>query len=439
MPDIDLHALPLDESSAAALAKSGLDYRRVSHTAPEFSGFLHAINRGFLTEESTAEQVEDQRGVLGLRRMTGAFDVDSVQADVPVGTIDSWTMDLTMSPGRTLPMLAISGVTVAPTHRRRGIAGSMVGGELRMAAAAGFAIAALTVTESTIYGRWGFGPAVYTTDWDIAARRATWIGPRPEGRLDFLEREDLPARLAEVHDRARLNQVGEVSGWAGLWERMAGLRVGAEGARKVRAVQYSDASGSARGVLVYSLAEETEQFAAQTLTIQVLVADGDDAYAALWRFALEHDLVARVRATLCSVDEPLRWMIADQRAAQVSVIEHEWLRILDTPRALAARTYARAGVLDLSISDSLGLADGRWRLEVDEAGAARVEVLAESDAPSGATKVQLDASALGSLLLGGVKAETLRRAGRITISADAAREFDAIFAPAHPPRLSLWY
>ena len=439
MPDIDLHALPLDESSAAALAKSGLDYRRVSHTAPEFSGFLHAINRGFLTEESTAEQVEDQRGVLGLRRMTGAFDADSVQADVPVGTIDSWTMDLTMSPGRTLPMLAISGVTVAPTHRRRGIAGSMVGGELRMAAAAGFAIAALTVTESTIYGRWGFGPAVYTTDWDIAARRATWIGPRPEGRLDFLEREDLPARLAEVHDRARLNQVGEVSGWTGLWERMAGLRVGAEGARKVRAVQYSDASGSARGVLVYSLAEETEQFAAQTLTIQVLVADGDDAYAALWRFALEHDLVARVRATLCSVDESLRWMIADQRAAQVSVIEHEWLRILDTPRALAARTYARAGVLDLSISDSLGLADGRWRLEVDEAGAARVEVLAESDAPSGATKVQLDASALGSLLLGGVKAETLRRAGRITISADAAREFDAIFAPAHPPRLSLWY
>lgn len=449
MPDIDVHSVPLDADSAASLAEVGLEYRRVLHAEPAFAGFLQAINRGFLSEEATPEQIDDQRGALAPRRLTAAYDPDSVQAEVPIATIDSWHTELTVSPGRTEPMLAISGVTVAPTHRRRGIAGSMVGGELRMAAAAGYAIAGLTVTETTIYGRWGFGPAVYTSDWDITPARARWVGPRPDGRLDFVERDAIPARMAEVHDRSRLHQVGEVAGWDGLWRRMAGLRVGAEGGRKVRAVQYSDAAGVARGMLVYSLTESENDFTDHTMAIQVLVADGDDAYAALWRFALEHDLVSRITASLCSIDEPLRWMIADQRAAKVSVREHEWLRILDVPRALASRTYAQAGSVALVVEDPLGLTSGTWRLEVDDRGRAEVEAaeyasLADTDADAVAAArsidtVRLDASALGSLFLGGVSAETLRRAGRIDTDPDTAARVDRMFASPRPPRLSLWY
>ena len=57
-------------------------------------------------------------------------------------------------------MWAISMVTVAATHRRRGIARGLLEGELRAAASAGVPMAGLTVTEATIYGRYGFGPAV---------------------------------------------------------------------------------------------------------------------------------------------------------------------------------------------------------------------------------------------------------------------------------------
>ncbi|MGU7753863.1 GNAT family N-acetyltransferase, partial [Klebsiella pneumoniae] len=76
-----------------------------------------------------------------------------------MATVDSWVSELTVSPGRTIPLWSISAVTVAPTHRRRGIATAMLTGELRAAAAAGYALAGLTVTEATIYGRWGFSPA----------------------------------------------------------------------------------------------------------------------------------------------------------------------------------------------------------------------------------------------------------------------------------------
>lgn len=433
MSHLDHRSLALDPTSADSLAAEGLDYALVSNDGAPFDAFLRAVSRGFLESEPTPEQVEDSRSALQERRLTGVFDARATHPEMPVGTVDSWITELTTEPGRTVPIWAISAVTVAPTHRRRGIARAMLGGELRTAAAAGMAMAGLTVTEATIYGRWGFGPAVLTSDVSVDATRVRWTGRRPAGRLDFVLQDELPERLHALHGRARLQRPGEVAGWPGLYRRMAGLRPGDDDARKIRAVAYRSEEGREEGLMVYSVAEKGDDHARHELRIHVLLTTHDDAFAALWRFAIEHDLVGTVTASLQPSPAPTRWMLSDQRAVRETLTDHHWLRVLDVPAALGSRSYAAPLTTTVRVDDPLGFADGTWRLEVDEAGAMTARPVA------GHPDVELGVAALGSLLLGGVSARTLAAAGTITADSAVAAALDRAFAPAVPPVLSIWY
>jgi predicted acetyltransferase len=186
-------------------------------------------------------------------------------------------------------------------------------------------------------------------------------------------------------------------------------------------------------VAVYRLSEEGDDFTKHELELHYLVSETTDAYAALWRFVLEHDLVSVVKAPLRSVDEPLRWMIADQRGATVETTEHGWLRILDVPAVLAARTYAAPSDLTLGITDSLGFAHGVWHLEVDDEGTGVAEPIDASP------DVAMGVGELSSILLGGVRALTLHAAGRVQGSRDAVAALDRGFASTETPYLSLWY
>lgn len=432
MTSTDVHDLPLDPRSAADLAAHGLEYRRVANEGAEFDRFLQAVARGFLDPEPTDEQIADSRDALSIRRLTAVFDADAVHPERPVATIDSWRSELTTTPGVVLPMWAISGVSVAPTHRRRGIATALLGGELRTAADAGYAIAGLTVSEATIYGRWGFSPAVFTADYRVDTRRARWIGPVPDGRLDFLDTAEIAERLGSIHERFRLAHPGEASGWPALWRRTAGLRPGADENRKVRAVVFR-ASGEDRGILVYSLRASDSDFVDHELQVRSLLALDADATAALWRFALEHDLVGAVTATLQAVDAPLRWLISDQRALGLEVTDHHWLRILDVPRVLAARRYASPTDLVLRVTDALGFAEGSWRFAVDAAGEPRLEPA------DGEADAVVDVGALSSAFLGGVRWSALAAAGRVHAAPEVVAALDAAFVPAVAPSSSIWY
>ncbi|MFF0911280.1 GNAT family N-acetyltransferase [Microbacterium enclense] len=434
MAHTDTATLPLDASSSRALAENELEYALVSGDGDDFVPYLRSVVRGFLDEEPTDEVVETARRAMRARRLIGVFDRAGEAPDAPVGTIESWPSELTVSPERTLPLWSISAVTVAPTHRRRGIARAMLTGELRTAAAAGFAVAGLTVTEATIYGRWGFSPAAWASDVVIDSRRAAFTGPVASGRLDFVARETLPVRLETLHERIRVQRPGSVRGWEGRWRGMAGLNPDDKEARKVRAVAYTDAAGEERGILVYTLAEKDgSAFTDHELRVRILLADDDEAVAALWRFALEHDLVSRVTASLQPAVPPVQWMVSDRRAVTATLTDHHWLRVLDVPRALAARTYAAALTTTIRVEDPLGFADGTWSIRIDDEGsAAVVPVDDEAD-------VTLSVNALGSLLLGGVRATELAVAGLVRGGPDALAALDAAFAPAATPLLDIWY
>lgn len=427
-------SLPLDSASGEALARTGLEYRLVDTSdATRFGGWIQAVSRGFNAPEASEEYLGGAHEATGYRRSTGVYDLSAPVPTMPVATIASWKVELTMPGGRGIPMWAISSVTVAPTHRRRGVARALLEGELRTASDAGLPIAGLTVTEATIYGRFGFAPATYMTDWVIETARARWIGPKPEGRIDFIDRERAAAELPALHERVRLANPGDTTAWPGLWRRMSGTATAQPDGQKIRAVRYADVEGRTRGVAVYRLTADPKDFTKHELTLVSLMSETADAYAALWRFVLEHDLVSIVHAGVRSVDEPVRFMIADERAATVTVSDHQWLRVLDVPRTLMGRRYAGAGECILRVTDPLGFADGTWMLRVDADGEAMVA------ASTATPEVTLDVAALGAIVLGGVRASTLHAAGRISGDAPAIAALDHQFVALETPWLGFIY
>lgn len=434
---------PVDGESAARLAASGLEYQRLAVDSDEYAGWLQSVARGFQDGERTAEQITASRERSGYRRLTGVFDPQSPM-DAPVATIASWLGELTVPGEAMIPSCAISAVTVAPTHRRKGVARAMLEGELRAAHAAGIPMAMLTVSESPLYGRYGFAPAAAGASWRIETKRAGWIGPQPAGRIDFISRERVRELMPALHERVRHRRAGEIDVPGSHWDGFAGTNPAAEKTAEKRAVQYTDADGEVRGAVVYAVRENHDDFTKATVAVHYLLTETDDAYAALWRFLLELDLVAEVHAGELSVDEPLLWMIADQRAAKISVRDHQYVRILDVVAALETRRYGGPGTLVLDVSDPLGIAAGRYLLEVDESGAGRVRSL--GDEVVDGVSVTLGVAELSATYLGGVSLATLAAAGRVTVTDAAAEASENALAMATrvlgwhtAPGLSIWY
>lgn len=426
----------VDERSHATLAAQQLEYRTVPADSDAFEGWLHGVSRGFQDGERSPEQVAGARGRNLGRRLTGVYDRSGALPEVAVGTVASWPSELTV-PGGTVPVGAISAVTVAQTHRRRGIARALLEGELRTIAAAGRPLAMLTVTESTLYGRYGFGAAADAAILDIDTRRVHWSGPRPDGRVDFVERTVARELVIALHDRVRRHTPGDIALPPGHDDRFTGTDSDAKDGGDIRCVRYCDAAGEVRGILTYTVSPHERDIVHGTAKVSALLAETDDAYAALWRFVLELDLVSHVHAELSATDEPVLWMIGDRRAATVSVFDHQYLRILDVPAALRARTYGAAGQVRVRVSDRLGLADGDVVLEVDDAGRATVAEAATHPRASDAVTLDLSIVELSALYLGGVSAVTLARAGRLS-SSDAAA-CDRILGSSAAPRLGIWY
>jgi predicted acetyltransferase len=433
-------SLPADPASAEALARQGLRLAAVDRgDTAALRPWIEAVSRGFHESQPTEERATELLADIGYRRVLGVWDDTLPEPDVPVATVAGWPLRLTV-PGGGVDAWAVAEVTVAATHRRRGIARALLEGELRTAVEAGVPLAALTVSEATIYGRFGFGPATEAVDLVIDPRRLRWTGGEVPGRTGFVSRtrmlEDAPAIL----DRCWGSTPGEVAVSGLLQTGLLGLPSNQERLREQRIVRYDDVDGTPQGFVVYRLQGNEEDFTSQTLRVLHLAAATDDAYAALWRHVLEVDLVGEVRAWTRSVDEPLRWLVSNQRAIRTVVRrEHLWLRVLDPVAALTARRYPAPGRLVLEVADPLGFADGALLLEVGEDGAAAVTRLA-GEGPDGVPVLALDAAALAALYLGGTTATTLKRARRVEErTPGAAAAADRLLRSPAPPWLSIWF
>src|ERR671910_409640 len=131
-------------------------------TADEHERFHDTEARGFGDRKGSEAGLALDRKVLELDRTIAAFDGDEI-----VGTNMSFAFDLTVPGGETIAAGGVSGVTVAATHRRRGIPRQMMPFQLDDPPAGGEPVAILNASEAAIYGRFGYGLAELFQTWTI--------------------------------------------------------------------------------------------------------------------------------------------------------------------------------------------------------------------------------------------------------------------------------
>jgi predicted acetyltransferase len=370
--------------------------------------WLRAANRAFHhPRATTAEDAALRAPRWAQQRLVGAFD-----GDRPVGTFRSWDEALPV-PGGTAPADLVSSVTVASTHRRRGVLTRMMTADLAAAHERGCALALLIASEAPIYGRFGFGAAVEATTLvvDQPAALARTPAGTDEVEVELVEAADLRPVAPDLYAAVAAGCPGAVARREWWWDQVLGIvPTPGEDADKLRpALLARDASGAVVGLARYRVEERWEGMLARSvLHVEDLLATTPAATAALWRALLAIDLVAVVRAEARPVGDPLAELLADRRrAAQVERADFLWARLLDVPAALSARRYALPGRAVVEVVDELGLAAGRYRLEAGADGEASCErTAAEPD-------VVLDAGALGAASLGQTPLVTLHAAGRV--------------------------
>ena len=100
------------------------------------------------------EDWERERKILPISRARAAYEHGR-----PVGFAAAYAFDLTI-PGGQLPCAGVTWVGVLPSHRRRGILRDFMKRQLEDVHSWGEPIASLWASESSIYGRFGYGLAV---------------------------------------------------------------------------------------------------------------------------------------------------------------------------------------------------------------------------------------------------------------------------------------
>ncbi len=333
-----------------------------------------------------------------------------------------------------LPADALTQVSVAATHRRRGLLRQMLGQSLQDAKDRGEVVSVLRAAEWPIYGRYGYWPAIMGSNYRIATVRQPRIRP-PDSAVAIVgvELEQLVAPAAEVHRRARLQRPGHIDRPPAYWERRLGLNgLRIAGSREPVCVLARNADDAVDGYAFWS-AQDGDWFLdpmQATVNVEEVLAATPDAYLALWQYLISLDLVQQLFLEAYPVDEPLEWLLSDGRAAQRTWTgDNDWLRLLDVPAALSTRRYQSTDRLVLQVVDSDGgWAAGRFTLD---GGPEHAECTAT---PSATPDLRLSQRALAGIYLGGNTVRSQQLAGLIDEERPgAAARLESMFWTAQQP------
>jgi len=154
-----------------------------------------------------------------------------------------------------------------------------------------------------------------------------------------------------------------------------------------------------------------------------------DAGIALCRALLGLDLMEKVVFSTHPAD-PLRYLLTDHRAARVTYYEDDlWLRIMDIPTALEARSYQSELSTVIEVSDGFRSDGGRFDLGVRDGRARCTPTDAEAD-------IRMDLDVLGSLYLGAHRATSFAAANRLHCKdSGLVQRLDMAFASDVPAAL----
>ncbi|MGO9299127.1 MAG: GNAT family N-acetyltransferase [Acidimicrobiales bacterium] len=384
----------------------------------------------------TPDKLESLAEDLRLDRSLAVFDAGDL-----VATASSYAVLMTMPGLVRCEVAAVTDVSVAPTHRRRGLLTSMMRRQLDDLRSSNEAVAVLFASEGAIYGRYGYGPATFGARYVVDKRRARLLTPfaMPCGRgskggsgsVRLVELAQAAEAFPAVYRAYVPTRVGELDRPHGEWAELLGNPNGAGEDARHRFFACYEQAGRIDGYAVYRVAAmDPSDHWRRAVFVEELCSLSDESYMALWRYLLGIDLAEELRTRSRPVDEPLRYLLEDQRHLRTASLgDRTWVRLVDVPCALGQRRYEEEEAIVIEVEDAFcPWNDGRFRLSVDGDGAGTVERV------DAAPDLALPVEALGALYLGGVPFVAMAEVGRIAEHTEgAARLADRMFAARRPP------
>ena len=367
--------------------------------------------------DPTPESAERFIKTLEVDRLTAAFDGSDM-----VATFGALTMILTV-PGGQLPMAGTTVVTVLPTHRRQGVLREMMDDHLRDVHKRGEPIAGLWASESSIYGRFGYGVASERAQMTLDKQWARLREPVDiRGYIRLVDTKEALEIFPDVYQAVAATRPGMLARSDNWWEYRVLLdpEEARHGATEHRRAVCSRAGRPVGYVLYRWLPDD----AAGTITVQIIELLGVDSLAErqLWQFLFGTDLVTSFRYWNQPVDDSLNWWLEQPRRAQRAVDDALWLRLTDVPAALSGRKYSAPGSLTIGVQDHFcPWNENTYHLEVKADGSAHCE------ATSSQADITVAVDVLSALYLGGHRFVDLARAGLLAGEGNSLRLADSMF------------
>lgn len=370
----------------------------------EWSSWYASLARAFAATETGGS--ETWRSVMEFDRAISAWDGSTL-----VGTASSFSLRTTVPGGALVPTGGLAMVSVAPTHRRRGLLRDMLRWQLEDTHRRGEPIAALTASEPAIYGRFGYGVA---TQWLSLAIDTTQVRiPVPpeaaELTLRLVDPAEALADCEAVYARALRQRPGRLER-PESWQRaeLFDPPEGRGGGTPLQCVQ-AERDGEVVGYARYSVRGSwTDDSADGQVSVRELEADDTTTYAVLWRYLADIDLTSVLTAAKRPPDDGIVPLVSDMRRARLRLRDAMHLRPVEVGAALAARTYQLPIDVVLDVRDDFCPWNaGRWRLSGDSSGAS-------CERTGDPAELALSVAELGAAYLGGTSLASLADAGRVT-------------------------
>ncbi|GHJ98873.1 UPF0256 protein [Streptomyces sp. Y2F8-2] len=395
----------------------------------EWDTWYDNLVRAFGGADQAPEERALDRELTEFDRSLGVWDGTTC-----VGTAGAFSFRLTVPGGASVPAAGVTMVSVAATHRRRGVLTSMMRRQLDDVRSWGEPLAVLTASEPAIYGRFGYGAATFQLGAEIDTSRVELSVPAgtDDVRLRYAAPADVLDACEAVYARLVPGRPGMLERRPG-WER-AGLldpaseRDGASALQCVVAERGGEITGYARfrTKLGWGVAGHDG-----TVTLVDLAALDPATDAALWRFLFGVDLTTTLVVRARPVDDAWQHLVSDIRRCRPRLRDALHLRLVDVGAALEARTYQAPVDVVFEVEDAFcPWNEGRWRLTGDAKGASCARTADAAD-------LTLSVRELGSAYLGGVSLTSLAAAGRVRelrqgALAEASLAFGSVVAPWLP-------
>jgi predicted acetyltransferase len=391
----------------------------------EIDAMLRADAAGF-GEAVTDDELAVERTVVEPERALVAVDAGTIVASTAAATFQ-----LTVPGGVAVPCAGITSVATLPTHRRRGIGRALMQRQLEDLRERGDPVAYLWASEAAIYPRYGYGTGAMSGTFKIRRGQTAFLREvETQGRIRLAERDEALKVVGEIYERIRPTRPGMIDR-PGAWPeyRFHHDEHHREKGTSPPFFAIYETSDGAQGSVSYTIKDTwTHAGPNQELEVDELLWTTGDAYAALWRYCFDIDLVRTITGWKRPVDEPLLHMLAEPRALSFRLRDGTWLRLVDVAAALEARRYSHEGRVVIEVDDAFApWNDGTYVLEGGPQGGTCRPTGAEPD-------ISMQVDDLAAAYLGGASFRMLASAGRVVERTPGTlTTVDAMFSSAVAP------